>query len=632
MMSLAHIFTGIRPDFESIRRRLGKRSSGQKEVEKDAPIEDSSCASPRAYSSTASDKCVQDTRLREAEDDRWLQVESGSPKRWRSCESCAFLSPANKPECEVCGMLGPVIPAAVELSESPKARRTRESTPRTSYDSLNEVVVADKPRSEDVGEVSRHNVILAIFRGLDRRQRGRLGPEELHRFSMLAGFAGPEDGSEWTREYVDMADKYGFAAMTGANYQLFRTCVDDVQGKWYCSNSALLFFLARLDRQDGLTGPKTHTALALLLGRAPLEDDIAPVPAAEKRVEQEAASDGSASEQSDGEEQRDTEEQSDDGPPSFIPGTLDEAPPVDSQLLVLYDDDLWYVARCIRVESLTLAEVEYEDGTSEVLDLNEHAVRMADYESEYAGSNPGDEQEDEKQAADEQEDDDQASTDNVGGPELGPTGAAATSAGKANSKNDGWEFSSSEEEAGRGVPVKGPAKDGWEFSESDDEEDGTGSSDEASGSDTGSEEASGSEQASDSQDETGNAKIDFSTSSQSRSASSQDQWVAAPVAPPARAIYMSSESPRGASKDAGEVEEMYDDPSLLDIAKSSSLRSAGWGNEATARPVSPMEIEKDASAPMPAPTLTLLEKSPLPAKLATGRASIHPQHCYSFGI
>mmetsp|Transcript_8595 Transcript_8595/g.14010 ORF Transcript_8595/g.14010 Transcript_8595/m.14010 type:complete len:562 (-) Transcript_8595:444-2129(-) len=41
--------------------------------------------------------------LQEAEDERWMEVEGGSPKRWRSCSHCAFLNPAHQPYCEGCG-------------------------------------------------------------------------------------------------------------------------------------------------------------------------------------------------------------------------------------------------------------------------------------------------------------------------------------------------------------------------------------------------------------------------------------------------------------------------------------------------------------------------------------------------
>merc|ERR1740130_1908463 len=46
-------------------------------------------------------------KLRETEDDRWLQVEGGSPLHWRSCRGCAFLCAAQDPMCEACGLSAP---------------------------------------------------------------------------------------------------------------------------------------------------------------------------------------------------------------------------------------------------------------------------------------------------------------------------------------------------------------------------------------------------------------------------------------------------------------------------------------------------------------------------------------------
>jgi hypothetical protein len=64
-----------------------------------------------------------------------------------------------------------------------------------------------------------------------------------------------------------------------------------------------------------------------------------------------------------------------------IPGTLDEAPPVGSMVKVLADDDMWHPARVSSVEG-TVANLTFEDGEVQVIDFDEHAVRLYDYVSD----------------------------------------------------------------------------------------------------------------------------------------------------------------------------------------------------------------------------------------------------------
>lgn len=445
LMSLAHIFTGVGPDFGNIRRSLAKEAARTKLGKEDAKREsaDDAAHGPELASNVASSRsaCVQQRRLREAEDDRWLQVECGSPKRWRSCKDCAFLSAAKSPVCEVCGMAAPgrsdadtsddsqAAAEASTLRKSPSHANKEESRRRSS---LEEVVVADDGSvPDDIREVARHNLIVAIFRALDRTRRERLGPEDLQRFSQLAGFPDSDNQSKWSQDYVDLSKEYGWQAMSGANLAHFLNCVDDVSGRWHCPIELLRTLLTRLDKQDSLSGSASHTAAALRLGSSALEltlpgcdgprsggsspssagerrrkqrsysrdllqDQMAAADDVKETVEEEKGAQDSASEDDD----EDGEDEDSDCDDQFvIPGTLDEVVDVGTEVQVLYNNDVWYPARVVQILSTCEVEVEYEDGEIENLDVQVHAIRLIDFVSddEDDEEDEGDEEEDSKQ-------------------------------------------------------------------------------------------------------------------------------------------------------------------------------------------------------------------------------------------
>jgi len=407
-MSLAHVFTGYSPDLGNVRRSWAKQavkiSSLKKETSKKQPFvnESQSRKSPSA-------SCVQQKKLQDAEDDRWLDVEGGSPTttRWRSCSGCAFLNAASAPACEVCGMrmtgqdsnkaecssdVGDAShdqqysqETAFSGCNNPRRYTSRER--RAAREALTEVVVADTaPLAEGLSAVSRHNMLFVVFKAL-HRGRGLLRPEDFERFSQLVGF--PVGGASWAQNYVDLAAEYGWEPMKGAHLGQFLRCVDDIGGQWYCPTGTLWTLLSRLDRQDRLSGNDCHTAAALQLGRSALDIDLTtglpPVREA-PHIEEEEDADSDSDCSSDGEP---------------IPGTLEEAPAIGTKVKVLYDDDIWYTAVTLSANG-AMVGVEYECGSLEELDLDVFAVRLFDYVEE------DDDSEEDASASDAGEDNEQS--------------------------------------------------------------------------------------------------------------------------------------------------------------------------------------------------------------------------------
>lgn len=73
--------------------------------------------------------------------------------------------------------------------------------------------------------------------------------------------------------------------------------------------------------------------------------------------------------------------ESTEGDGEYIPGTLDYAPPAGTQVRVLYDDDHWYLAGVLS-GSKSVVRVSFSDGKRATIDLERHAVRLADYDED----------------------------------------------------------------------------------------------------------------------------------------------------------------------------------------------------------------------------------------------------------
>lgn len=408
-MHFAHIFTGLGSDFRTIKKAV--RPTWQKEtaVKHVSVNVHRSPASSSVSSPTAEANCIQQ-RLRDAEDNRWEQVECGSPLRFRSCVACSFLSAASETSCEVCGAPVPVLDPCEHNGDNTTCQdfTSNESRDVASLGenvgqregrkrSLEEVVVADEARVLANGRnVERHNLAIAVFRALDRRGLGTLRPEDFQRFAQLLRLANSHDTHSWAQVYVDLADEYGWDALHGATLMDFIMCIDNAKSSVYASDQALWTLLARLDRQDGLSGSCSHTAVALCLGQAPLELDLEQercsaqldqnsrknlVSGEDSDASGESAEDSednSSNDSDDGEvrEQfaQDSDGSSSDGVP--VHDTLDVAAPVGTQVEVFYDDDVWYPARVTSARGIK-ATVLYNDGFTEELDMSKMWVRLA---------------------------------------------------------------------------------------------------------------------------------------------------------------------------------------------------------------------------------------------------------------
>jgi len=64
-----------------------------------------------------------------------------------------------------------------------------------------------------------------------------------------------------------------------------------------------------------------------------------------------------------------------------LPGTLDVAPPAGTWVKVLVEDDEWHAAEVIASKG-SKAKLRFEDGDEDVVDFEEHAVRLHGYVSD----------------------------------------------------------------------------------------------------------------------------------------------------------------------------------------------------------------------------------------------------------
>jgi len=403
VMSLAHIFTGLSADVSCVTRGLASvTAKHQNGTFKQQRYGDTLCNSTLLASPTGIVSPKQ-KRLQEAEDERWLDVEGGSLQKWRSCIGCAFLIAADEPACEVCGMAAPLLAVDGHQEDVPHETnpeflapmQVTNQAPHT-FDSgndvvlLKEVVVAhNAPLKEEKAAVSRHNVILAVVRALDRSGADLLALADLDRFARIVYKSACWDRYSRSRRPVDVATEYGWDARKGTDVENFMRCISDEEGDWYCSTSALWDVLAQLDKLDGLIGDRSNTMAALRLGSALLElPPVAPLPAVATPDRPNAAIANASADLAKGSEDsavskgsiEDAEDDDEEG--EEIPGTLDEAPPLGTEVKLLHDDHVWYCAKVVKVHGTVIEIVYDKDGEHDEVDVSEHACRLANYESD----------------------------------------------------------------------------------------------------------------------------------------------------------------------------------------------------------------------------------------------------------
>lgn len=395
-MNLAHIFTGVGSDLGQLRQVVRSRRS--KEAFTKQPSGD---ASPGAVSPGIIGQISQrENRLREAEnDDRWLQVEGGSPIRWRSCTACAFLRAEHEPTCEVCG-------AQASNSKSNEHHKAVSSTASPASDdsadrgrhrmALTEVIVAGgaphDPKNSDP-KVQRHTLeVVAMAEAIQNKGGDSVEKLQQDSYSEIDSDEASDDGTDSDNEGAVIAGTLDAAPPVGTRVNILYD--DDC---WYLAQVlSTRGTKARVCFDNGEQASLNLAVHAVRLADYVSEDGCSETDeesgsedddkgeegddhSAQHLVEQTNDQEKPKVEEPPLDDQAEVDDENSDGE-ECVPGTLDEAPPVGTRVKVLYDNDLWYPAQII-VSRGTKATVAYDDDheDEEVLDFDEHAVRLANF-------------------------------------------------------------------------------------------------------------------------------------------------------------------------------------------------------------------------------------------------------------
>lgn len=435
----AHVFTGLGSEFARL-PRVGRNKKQSEIMKADVALRFDSGEGPAA-------SCLGKRQLQDAEDDRWLQVEGGSPLRWRSCTICAFLNPADRAVCEECGT-----PALGQTQDECSARlRLVADDQQGDAGVLSSPILDSQPKGQR--KLSLQEIVVASGRQDDaetinatRDTDRRLSLSEVvvehgnHRqYSTSASSPSEEEGKsnmvacdsdsdEASDDDLDRSSEYEKISGTldeapPAGTQVKVLYDDDIwhPAKVVAASGAIGIVVYANGERDELDFEDVAVRLAdyssddssddekIEVEHNREEDFVAHENASSEpsRVEDAAAPEDALG-QSRADEAASTEEVSlNSGTPlqlderpndqmhrvdessdseeemeeEIIPGTLDTPPPVGTQVKVLHDDDIWHLARVVSARD-AIAFVVYEDGERDELDLDEVAVRLADYMSD----------------------------------------------------------------------------------------------------------------------------------------------------------------------------------------------------------------------------------------------------------
>lgn len=391
IFSLSHIFTGVGSDMNRIKQVVKSASEVRDEVLKNVGVRRGKNRRPKPpleqwrHNVSQWDKpgtpkggpslAVPIGRMRDEEDDRWAQVEGGSPCRWRSCRACSFLGRADEPACEACGL------SAVhgDLLDDPTTDEESTMSRMSSSKSLREVLIAHYPSDSEkaTDRVARRCVDDVILR------KPTTLPPANEATSSSTPFVPSFDENE------NIAGTLDEAPPVGTEVQVL---YDD--DRWHLGvvikRDGSKITVRYRTKQNGKQEESTVNVDVDAVRLGSYVDE----PVDQGKRAQDAAE--GAAEESGG------EDEAEDGDP--IEGTLDEPPPVGSRVQVLYDNSKWYPATIIAVED-SIGTVRYDKTqTEETLDFNEFAVRPIDYVPEECGEGKMSEHESEDDKAELAED------------------------------------------------------------------------------------------------------------------------------------------------------------------------------------------------------------------------------------
>jgi len=375
VLSLANVFTGMAVDFGKLKRVVSSRES--KHPPSQLPFIDVGSVTPSVIGSR-SVAIVEETKLREVDDDRWRQLEGGSPSRLRSCSACTFLCAEDESKCAACGTLTPLESPADRFNcSTPKNVSSPEATVRT-------IVIPD-----DVPHEAPEHTSLSSDASVVKSPEPTRQPTE---------DAKHEDGDNES-EGEEINGTLDVPPTPGTQV---RVLFDD--DRWHLAQVLVTRNArARVRFENGEQAMLDFEVDAVRLASYASddedenceEDDVE-----EEEEEEEEGDEAMENERSEAGEAKGStpnagypEEKSvadcqadpaqvdaedSDSDEEQIEGTLDDAPPVGTLVKVLYDDDKWYQARVTETKG-TKAVVVFQDDEEEELDFQEHAVRLFDY-------------------------------------------------------------------------------------------------------------------------------------------------------------------------------------------------------------------------------------------------------------
>lgn len=387
-ISLAHVFTGIGSDLRKLKQVTKTRHC--KDVYQQWPpsgikVDPASPSGIRQQSVANKAKA----QLRKAEDDRWLQVEGGSPLRWRSCSACSFLCAEEDLRCEACGFLAPAL-CRDELNNSAVGARTdagddtaseSDYTPRqkdTQRMLLTEVVVTEGATPVDSSKVLSPIVPDRPLEEIPAVKTAPSSPVSDESLGDVKSVLLDEDSDD----EVVIPGTLDVAPQPGT---LVKVLYDDekwhVARVWTASDTkikvcyrsgkqALLHLDVHAVRLADYISENEESEASEDEGVAhgDMEQDVNDPQQCEETADLKADDDDDDDEDSDS-----------DG--EAVPGTLDEAPAVGAVVKILHEDEEWYPAK-ITASKGTKAEVVYEDGQEEEVNFDENVIRPMDYSDE----------------------------------------------------------------------------------------------------------------------------------------------------------------------------------------------------------------------------------------------------------